>query len=142
MTKKERAENLVSTLRELGVQNIATGTNPNTGGEEIVINFGKLSNSNVDNTQFNFSILDDCFIIYIGPIYRCQGDNLGKALYIVNKVNQRPLGKFYIDEYGYINMKQKEMYIDNSQQLAGEFIKYFQNVLSNEFVEIFKDNLE
>ncbi len=142
MTKKERAEGLISTLKELGVQNIATGTHPKTGGEEIVINFGRLPNSNVDNTQFNYSILDDCFIIFIGPLYKCQGNNLGKALYVVNQINQQPLGKFYIDDNGYINMKQMDFYINNSQQLAGEFVKYFQQVLTGDFIKYFKDNLD
>ena len=142
MTKENRAEELINTLKGFGVKDIATGTNPQTGGEEIVINFGRLPNSNVENTQFNFSILDDAFVVFIGPIYRCNSNNLGKALYVVNQINQQPLGKFYIDDNGYINMKNVDFFIDNSQQLAGEFIKYFQNVLSEDFLKILKDNLE
>ncbi len=142
MTKKERSENLVKTLTELSVKDIATGTHPQTGGEEIVINFGRLPYSNVENTQFNYSILDEGFVIFIGPLYQCKNENYVKALYVVNQLNQQPLGKFYIDDYGHINMKQMDYYIDNSQQLAGEFVKYFQNVLSNDFIKNIKDQLD
>ena len=141
MTKKEKSNELVNSLKELGVQNIATGTHPQTGGEEIVIPFGRLPNSNVDNTQFNFSILDDFFVIFIGPLYKCDNNSLGKGLYIVNQINQRPLGKFYIDDEGFVCMKTTEFLIDNSQQLLGEFIKYFKNVLNEEFINHFKDNI-
>lgn len=141
MTKKERAQDLVTFLKQTGVQSIATGTNPHIDSEEIVINFANLPNSNVENTQFNYTILDDGFIVFIGPLYKCNNENLNVALRIVNRMNQQPFGKFYIDDNGCVCMKQMDNYIDNSQQLAGEFIRLYQNVIRGDLINLLKNNL-
>lgn len=140
LTKKEKATELVNDLRKLGVTRIATGTHPN-GVEEVVTSFGNLSFNNVDDTQLNFTITDSGFVLFLGPLYKCNDDNFGTALVVVNVLNQDAKNEtFFIDENRCINMKSGEYFIED-HQMRSAFISRFSEFMNEDFFKIFKNHL-
>ena len=142
MTKKERVEDLIKSLEEFGVRNISTESAPQINAEEVSIPFGAIPGLNNDQLKLNYTIMDEAFIVFLGPLYKCDSEHIYPTLLEVNRLNQNQQEKFYMDDYGNVLLSVKDYYINNSMQLAGEFVHLFQKYINEDFVTSLRNRIE